>query len=60
MLTWRSMPTTSPGGDFVTHPELFQTNTQDFQGAITHEFGHVIGLDHTCFKPRGDFCRRAR
>jgi hypothetical protein len=38
-------------GDFVAQPELLQTDTQDFQGTITHEFGHVIGLDHTCFKP---------
>ena len=42
-------------GDFVAHPELFQANTQDFQGAITHEFGHVIGLDHTCFNPGATF-----
>ena len=39
-------------GDFVGHPEQFvPNNTQDFQGTITHEFGHVIGLDHTCFTP---------
>jgi hypothetical protein len=38
-------------GDFVVHPELFESNTQDFQGTITHEFGHVIGLYHTCFNP---------
>jgi hypothetical protein len=38
-------------GDFVGHPEQFVHNTHDFQGAITHEFGHVIGLDHTCFSP---------
>ena len=42
-------------GDFVAHPELFDTNTQDFQGTVTHEFGHVIGLDHTCFKPGATF-----
>ena len=42
-------------GDFVGHPEQFQFDTQDFQGAITHEFGHVIGLDHTCFIPGGTF-----
>jgi len=40
-------------GDYAAHPE--QTNVQDFQGAITHEFGHVIGLDHTCFTPGGTF-----
>jgi len=40
-------------GDFVAHPE--QSNIQDFQGAITHEFVHVIGLSHTCFSPGGTF-----
>jgi hypothetical protein len=38
-------------GDFVGHPEQFELNTHDFQGAVTHEFGHVIGLDHTCYTP---------
>jgi hypothetical protein len=42
-------------GDFVAHPELFEGNTQDFQGTVTHEFGHVIGLDHTCFTPGATF-----
>jgi MYXO-CTERM domain-containing protein len=42
-------------GDFVGSPELFAYDTQDFQGAITHEFGHVIGLDHTCFSPGETF-----
>jgi hypothetical protein len=23
----------------------------DIQNAVTHEFGHLIGLDHTCFNP---------
>jgi hypothetical protein len=38
-------------GDFVGHPEQFEFHTHDFQGAVTHEFGHVIGLDHTCYIP---------
>ena len=42
-------------GDYVAHPEQFGTNTHDFQGTITHEFGHVIGLDHTCFVPGGKY-----
>jgi len=42
-------------GDFVAHPEQFESNTQDLQGTVTHEFGHVIGLDHTCFSPGATF-----
>jgi hypothetical protein len=26
----------------------------DLQNALTHEFGHFIGLDHTCFIPSAD------
>jgi hypothetical protein len=43
--------TTYTWGDYVGHPEQFDSNTHDFQGAVTHEFGHVIGLDHTCYTP---------
>jgi len=42
-------------GDYVFYPEQFGSNTQDFQGTITHEFGHIIGLAHTCFTPGGTF-----
>jgi hypothetical protein len=38
-------------GDFVGYPEQFISRTHDFFGAVTHEFGHVIGLDHTCYIP---------
>ncbi len=37
--------------DLVTHPEL-RGNGQsyhDLQNAVTHEMGHLIGLDHTCY-----------
>ena len=27
------------------------TGKQDLQNALTHEMGHLIGLDHTCFPP---------
>ena len=39
-----------PWGDLVAHPELFAADprTQDLQNALTHEMGHLIGLDHTC------------
>ena len=39
-------------GDLVAHPE--QANGQlhqDLQNALTHEVGHLIGLDHTCYIP---------
>jgi hypothetical protein len=26
-------------------------NAQDIQNTLTHEFGHVIGLDHNCYLP---------
>jgi len=35
--------------DLVAHPELEGTSYHDLQNAVTHEMGHVIGLDHTCF-----------
>jgi len=38
-------------GDFAADPIVFDPNTHDFLGTVTHEMGHVIGLDHTCFNP---------
>jgi len=45
-------------GDLVVQPALAISNTADFQNALTHELGHVLGLDHNCFttndgSPRG-------
>ena len=39
-----------PWGDLIAHPELFAADAriQDLQNALTHEMGHLIGLDHTC------------
>ena len=39
-------------GDFVGRSEFMSYGTHDFQGAITHELGHVLGLEHTCYIPR--------
>ncbi|HJX54833.1 MAG TPA: hypothetical protein VJ801_18855 [Polyangia bacterium] len=38
-------------GDYVSNPWPAPSLTHDFQGAVTHEFGHVIGLDHVCYTP---------
>jgi hypothetical protein len=36
-------------GDLVDQPSLATATTADFQNALTHELGHVVGLDHNCF-----------
>ncbi len=36
-------------GDLVENPQLAKSsNMHDLQNTLTHELGHVIGLDHTC------------
>lgn len=37
--------------DLVIHPDLRGDgqNFHDLQNAVTHEMGHLIGLDHTCY-----------
>ena len=37
--------------DLVNHPA---TGKQDLQNALTHEMGHLIGLDHNCYTPGSD------
>jgi hypothetical protein len=34
--------------DLVSHPEQADGHTADFQNTVTHELGHVLGLDHNC------------
>jgi hypothetical protein len=36
-------------GDLLGQPTLVTSMTADFQNALTHELGHVIGLDHDCY-----------
>jgi hypothetical protein len=39
-------------GDLVVNPPTGGgTQVHDLRNAMTHEMGHLIGLDHTCFPP---------
>lgn len=38
-------------GDWEGKAGLSTSTTADFQNALTHELGHVAGLDHNCFSP---------
>lgn len=37
-------------GDLVAHVGT-GGNAQDIQNTLTHEFGHMVGLDHNCWMP---------
>jgi MYXO-CTERM domain-containing protein len=41
--------------DVVSHPAL--TDHQDLQNALTHAFGHLIGLDQPCYDPSSGVAR---
>ena len=36
-------------GDLVANPPTGGSQVHDLQNAVTHEMGHLIGLDHTCY-----------
>jgi MYXO-CTERM domain-containing protein len=36
--------------DVALHPDM-AAGYQDLQNALTHEMGHLIGLDHSCYQP---------
>jgi hypothetical protein len=40
-----------PWADRVGHPEL--TSSYDLQNVLTHEFGHMLGFDSSCFGGSG-------
>ena len=42
-------------GDLATQPGA---GKQDLQNALTHEMGHLIGLDHDCYTPGSDKFRQ--
>jgi MYXO-CTERM domain-containing protein len=35
--------------DLVIHPDLRAMSAHDLQNAVTHEMGHAVGFDHTCY-----------
>jgi hypothetical protein len=46
--TWMNL---DPGVSLPSNHGLGIDNVYDLQNALTHEFGHFIGLAHTCYTP---------
>jgi hypothetical protein len=44
-------------GDLVANPPASGAQVHDLQNALTHEMGHLIGLDHTCYPPGSTMAR---